>query len=223
MARNKVAEVQQTATEIIYRILAEKVRNGLITESSLQRVYKPYITNLTVFLEKNKIKNELKNLNFGTLEKYSIYLQKTQTATQARKILNIWQSWLKKELATARVGYCYDTQIDSLKITVQKIAKKDQGEKYIALTPEEIQRIYALGDEELGDSNINNLTFYRDMFVLQCLIGCRVSDLEQAIAPANNDGEYITFYAKKNRKKKHRKMPCTLTFIHANIRNTCTS
>ena len=201
MARKKVAEVQQTATEILYRILAEKVSNGQITESSLQRVYKPYITNLKVFLEKNKIKNELNSLNFETLEKYSIYLKKTQTATQARKILNIWQSWLKKELATAHVGYCYDTQIDSLKITVQKIAKKDQGEKYIALTPEEIQRIYALCDDKLNDTNISNLTLYRDMFVLQCLVGCRVSDLEQAIDPANNDGEYITFYAKKTERK----------------------
>lgn len=201
MARKKVAEVQQTATEIIYRILAEKVSNGQITESSLLRVYKPYITNLKVFLEKNKIKNELNSLNFETLEKYSKYLQKTQTATHARKILNIWQSWLKKELATAQVGYCYDTQIDSLKITVQKIAKKDQGEKYIALTPEEIQRIYALSEDELSDSNISNLTFYRDMFVLQCLMGCRVSDIEQAINPANNDGEYITFFAKKTERK----------------------
>ena len=202
MKRNvKVDKQPTTATEIIGAMLQKKPKVGANTYN---KVYSVYITTFETFLIKYKIKNELKSLNYTVLNEYALYLQKTQTSKYAKRVFNILRSWLKKDLPKFGVGYRYDEKIELISIESTIISASEKGDEYIALTHQQIYTLYNLTDEQLSNSTLKleNLRFYRDMFVMQCMCGCRASDIVK-LFDANNLNEnsqgvpFLEFWAKK--------------------------
>lgn len=221
--KSKVSTQQQasadstTATGILYTMLKNDSKIGV---NSLTKTYRVYISNLEQFFTKKKIKNELKSLNYNVLREYADYLQATQTSSYSKRVFNLLRSWLKKRLPKYGVGYKYDTQIDTIALETITISACEKGDKYIALTHNQIYTLYNLTDEQLSDSTlkVDDLRFYRDMFVLQCFCGCRASDIVK-LFDANNLNEnsqgvpFLTFWAKKtenNEKAEQCVVPLTL-------------
>lgn len=213
----KVDKQPTTATEIIGAMLQKKPK---VSANTYNKVYSVYITTFETFLIKHKIKNELKSLNYTVLNEYALYLQKTQTSKYAKRVFNIMRSWLKKDLPKYGVGYTYDEKIEIISIESTTISASEKGDEYIALTHQQIYTLYNLTDEQLSNSTlkIDNLRFYRDMFVMQCFCGCRASDIVK-LFDANNLNEnshgepFLEFWAKKtenNEKAEQCVVPLTL-------------
>ena len=206
-----------TATGIIGTMVKNDPK---VKSSSFEKTYSVYIRNLENFLAKNKIKNELKMLTYKTISEYALHLEKTQTSKQASTILGRIKAWLK-DLGDYGVGYKFDANINSIKIVKRvKIGASKQGEKYNALTHEQIYTLYNLTDEQLSDSTLklDKLRFYRDMFVMQCFCGCRACDIVKLFDTNNlnknsQDEPFIEFWAKKtedNEKAEKCVVPLTL-------------
>ena len=125
---------------------------------------------------------------------------KTQKHTYASSAFSSVRRWLIA-LEQENIGYIYDTNIDKIKIEAKPIAKKDKA--YCALTVEEVERIYSLTETELCNSTINNLVFYKDMFVMQCTTGVRTSDIQKLFDSRNfsTETQTVTFEARKNEDK----------------------
>lgn len=191
---------QPTAIEVITTYLQGRVKAGKIKESSLERTYMPYISNLQKYIEERCTANDINVLNYDMLHKYSRHLMRTQTHQYAKTIINRIKDWLK-DIEQENIGYVYDTNIDKIKIEVKTIAKKDKN--YYALTVQEIERIYNLSDEQLSNTTQRRLAFYRDMFVMLCTTGARCSDIQKLFDSNNFDEKTktLTFEAKKNENK----------------------
>ena len=205
--KSKVSTQQQasadstTATGILYTMLKDDTKIGV---NSLTKTYRVYINLLEQFFAKKRIKNELKSLNYDVLREYAEYLQATQTSSYAKRVFNLLRSWLKKRLTKHGVGYKFDTQIDTIPLETTTISASERGDDYIALTHDQIYLLYNLTDEQLLNSTLKleDLRFYRDMFVMQCFCGCRASDIVK-LFDANNLNEnsqgvpFLEFWSKK--------------------------
>lgn len=195
------ASVSTTATDILYTMLKDDTKIGV---NSLTKTYRVYINLLEQFFAKKRIKNELKSLNYDVLCEYAEYLQATQTSSYAKRVFNLLRSWLKKRLTKHGVGYEFDTQIDTIPLETTTISASERGDDYIALTHDQIYLLYNLTDEQLLNSTLKleDLRFYRDMFVMQCFCGCRASDIVK-LFDANNLNEnsqgvpFLEFWSKK--------------------------
>lgn len=208
------ASVSTTATEILYTMLKNDPKIGV---NSLTKTYRVYINLLEQFFAKKRIKNELKSLNYDVLREYAEYLQATQKSRYAKRVFNLLRSWLKKRLTKHGVGYEFDTQIDTIPLEATTISASEKGDEYIALTHEQIYKIYNLSDDELKNSTLklDKLKFYKDIFVMQCMCGCRASDIvklfDENNINTNNGTPFIEFWAKKtSRREKAEK--CVVPF-----------
>lgn len=219
-SKSKVSTQQQasadstTATYILYTMLKNDSKIGV---NSLTKTYRVYLNLLEQFFAKKRIKNELKSLNYGVLRQYAEYLQATQTSSYAKRVFNLLRSWLKKRLTKHGVGYKFDSQIDTISLETTTISASEKGDEYIALTHEQIYKIYNLSDDELKNSTLklDKLKFYKDIFVMQCMCGCRASDIvklfDENNINTNNGTPFIEFWAKKtSRREKAEK--CVVPF-----------
>lgn len=193
--------VSTTATDILYTMLKNDSKIGV---NSLTKTYRVYLNLLEQFFAKKRIKNELKSLNYGVLRQYAEYLQATQTSSYAKRVFNLLRSWLKKRLTKHGVGYKFDSQIDTISLETTTISASEKGDEYITLTHQQIYTLYKLTDEQLSNSTlkVEDLRFYRDMFVMQCMCGCRASDVAKLFDTnnirENSNGEpFLEFWAKK--------------------------
>ena len=205
MARRKLYDntstpQQPTAIEVITTYLHGRVKAGSLKESSLERTYKPYISLLDKYIRDNCVTNDISVLDYNMMHKFSKYLMKTQKHTYASSTFSSVRRWLIA-LEQENIGYIYDTNIDKIKIEAKPIAKKDKA--YCALTVEEIERIYSLTEAELCNSTINNLVFYKNMFVMQCTTGVRTSDIQKLFDSRNfsTETQTVTLEARKNEDK----------------------
>lgn len=206
-SKSKVSTQQQvsadstTATGILYTMLKNDSKIGI---NSLTKTYRVYINLLEQFFAKKKIKNDLKSLNYDVLREYAEYLQATQTSSYAKRVFNLLRSWLKKRLPKYGVSYTFDPQIDTIALETTTISASERGDDYIALTHGQIYLLYNLTDEQLSNSTLKleDLRFYCDIFVMQCMCGCRASDVAKLFdannISKNSKGEpFLEFWAKK--------------------------
>lgn len=212
---NTTNSVPTTATEIISDMLKNDPKIG---PDSFKKTYTPYINALERFFVKSKVKNELKSLKYNVLNEYALHLQKTQKSKYAKKVFDMLRSWLKNKLPKHGVGYKYDEKIDLIKIDQTTITASEKGDEYIALTHEQIYKIYNLSDDELKKSTLKfeKMKFYRDTFVMQCMCGCRASDIvklfDENNINTNNGTPFVEFWAKKtSRREKAEKCVVPLT------------
>lgn len=136
-----------------------------------------YITIISAFksfLDTKGIDNHLASMNFHTLKAYQDYMcdEDPKRVTTINNKIGMIKHFLKQISKTKQYDYKYsDSELDDLESIPDIRSKWDKRSKQVSLTEEQIYTLY----------NLSNLTAeeeeYKDLFILQCWTGQRVSDL----------------------------------------------
>lgn len=167
----KKQELSATAT-----LLQISLNNMDIQDSSKSEQCRT-IKKFAAFLKDNKISDVWENMNCDTLNKYQNKLiseDKTPNAIQTnfRHILSL----LKKASKRTDIPFEWSkNNLDNFEVIKDKSNKTKRNDKKIALTTEQLKKIYAY------TSNNERRNEVKDMFILQCLVGQRISDMSKFI------------------------------------------
>lgn len=140
-----------------------------------------YIRDFAKYLKESSIKDEWNEMNLNNIKLYQTYLTNKgmRIATIGNK-LNCIISTLK--IASKRIDIPFkwsDSNLDSFEIVKNKTNKSKVKDKQVALTIEQVKKIYSYKAKSELDEEV------KDMFVLQCLVGQRISDMPKFL-----NGEY---------------------------------
>lgn len=142
-----------------------------------------YLNKFARFLQKNNISDAWKSMNYDTIIKLrESELQGEGKVTSLNSYINIILSVLHKADADASNSFKWS---ESGLSSYKKIPIKNQKEieeKQFSLTEQEIKDIY---NYEAKGTRKKKCTEVKDMFVLQCMTGQRISDM-----PKFFNGEY---------------------------------
>ncbi|WP_418543547.1 tyrosine-type recombinase/integrase [Parabacteroides goldsteinii] len=169
-----------SATTRMQRIIAERTDIGDSSKTEQARVIKKF----ALFLKENKISDSWDHMNCDTLNKFQNYLiSDNKSPNTIRNYFAHIQTLLK--LANKRTDIPFkwsDNNIDSFEVIKNKANKTKRNEKKVALTIEQVKDIYNYTPK---GRNATRETEIKDMFVLQCLVGQRISDMPKFL-----NGEY---------------------------------
>jgi len=187
MIQKKKEKPQINATIQIMQLVEEKN-----CSESTKRQYRTYVRNFEKFLAKEKISNSWKSFDYNLLKRYENTFDNYRTLENNMSLL-LWV------LKTADSIKGIDFNIKDSEVSRYKIRQKTEDDKGVkigvALTEDEIMKFYnymPTGKRAIQDAMI------RDMFVLQCLVGQRISDMAKVVDTDIRNG-YITFYSKKTK------------------------
>lgn len=119
---------------------------------------------------------------------------------QYKKVLKVFFNWLNKEEITDnrpfnKIGMGREHYSTPYYLTLEErnvIADFDMEAKWDAMTGEDKKKIKL---------PIQTLMVQRDIFIFQCLIGCRVADL-LTMTPSNIDNGILSYIPKKTKKER---------------------
>lgn len=164
------------ATFIMKQIVEEKD-----AEESSKEQYRFNIDKFKRFLEESSISDTWDSMNLNTFTKYQQHL--IEDGKKASTVKNIMKgtffSVLRKASKRLDIPFKWeDSNLESLELVKDKSNKELAQNKEVALTEEQIQQLYEYqltGTEKQIQKN----TEIRDLFVLQCLVGQRISDMQK--------------------------------------------
>ncbi len=151
-----------------------------IKESSKHTKCK-HIKDFSKYLKESAIKDEWNEINLNTIKSYQIYLidKGLRYATIENK-LNCLISILRVASKRSDIPFKWsESNLDSFEIVKNKTNKSKVKDKQVALTIEQVKKIYSYKAKSELDEEV------KDMFVLQCLVGQRISDMPKLL-----NGEY---------------------------------
>lgn len=176
-------KTEKPATFIMKQIVEEKD-----TEESSKNQYRTNIDKFKRFLEENSIPDTWENMNLDTFAKYQQYLVKD--GKKASTVKNIMKgtffSVLRKASKRPDIPFKWDeSNLESFELVKDKSNKELAHNKEVALTEKQIEQLY---DHQLTgtEKQIKKKMEIRDLFVLQCLVGQRISDMQKFF---NGDNE----------------------------------
>ena len=182
-------KTEKPATFIMKQIVEEKD----IVDSSK----KQYIANINKFkrfLDEYSIPDTWESMNLDTFTKYQQFLieegKKDKDGKKASTIKNIIGGTLfpifRKTSKRLDIPFKWDeSNLESFELTKDKSNKELARNKEVALTEEQIKQLYEY--QPTGtEKQIQKKVEIRDLFVLQCLVGQRVSDIHKFF---NGDNE----------------------------------
>lgn len=176
-------KTEKPATFIMKQIVEEKD-----TEESSKNQYRANIDKFKRFLEENSIPDTWKNMNLDTFAKYQQYLVKD--GKKASTVKNIMKgtffSVLRKASKRPDIPFKWDeSNLESFELVKDKSNKELAHNKEVALTEKQIEQLY---EHQLTgtEKQIKKKMEIRDLFVLQCLVGQRISDMQKFF---NGDNE----------------------------------
>lgn len=140
-----------------------------------------YIRDFAKYLKESSIKDEWNEMNLNTIKLYQTYLTNKgmRIATIGNK-LNCIISTLKVASKRSDIPFKWsESNLDSFEIVKNKTNKSKVKDKQVALTIEQVKKIYSYKAKSELDEEV------KDMFVLQCLVGQRISDMPKFL-----NGEY---------------------------------
>lgn len=182
-------KTEKPATFIMKQIIEEKD----IVDSSKNQ----YIANINKFkrfLDENSIPDTWESMNLDTFTKYQQFLieegKKDKDGKKASTIKNIIGGTLfpilRKASKRLDIPFKWDeSNLESFELTKDKSNKELARNKEVALTEEQIKRLYEYRPTGT-EKQIKKKMEIRDLFVLQCLVGQRVSDMQKLF---NGDNE----------------------------------
>lgn len=176
-------KTEKPATFIMKQIVEEKD-----TEESSKNQYRTNIDKFKRFLEENSIPDTWENMNLDTFAKYQQYLVKD--GKKASTVKNIMKgtffSVLRKASKRPDIPFKWDeSNLESFELVKDKSNKELAHNKEVALTEKQIKQLY---EHQLTgtEKQIKKKMEIRDLFVLQCLVGQRISDMQKFF---NGDNE----------------------------------
>lgn len=156
------------------------------------------------FLKTKRIADSFENMTYETVDKFNNWLNSKSTnltLSTADQTLRCIKKYLKMLGAEPPNNYKFDdTGINSIKSPKDTRTVKEIHDNHIALDVSEIEQIANL---EINDDNF--LSDCRDLFLIQCYSGVRISDMSQFLDPSNyaikNGSPYVIFLPKKTNRK----------------------
>lgn len=167
-------KTEKPATFIMKQIVEEKD-----TEESSKDQYRFNIDKFKRFLKENSIPDTWESMNLDTFIKYQQYL--VEDGKKASTVKNIMKgtffSVLRKASKRPDIPFKWEeSNLESFDLVKDKSNKELARNKEVALTEEQIKQLYEY--QPSGTENqIKKKTEIKDLFVLQCLVGQRISDM----------------------------------------------
>lgn len=187
-----MAKEKLSATLIMKKIVEHKN----IADSSKQTYYNK-IDSLRKFLRGNEIKDSLNSITLSVMESYQSHLiANNHDPNTVNQYVSTLKSILKRIGKYKEYGYdYYSSGLEDIEIYKGNLSKQTKRDKQIALTEDDIKVLYtySLNGKEAE---------IRDIFICQCFLGQRISDMAKLF-----NGEYkideksntITFLQQKTK------------------------
>lgn len=190
--RNAMGEKEKLSATFILRQMVEKYIDG---ENS-KNIYIGYVRSFENFLKTRNILNNVSSINGDTMEDYQQYLLSlnSKIATILNKLNGI-----KTLINHANKDKEIKAGIDITSFTPIKDrrTKEQKKSKQIPLTEEQLLAIYGCSNLKPKEEEA------RDLFISQCLLGQRISDLpkifkgEYTVTKLEGNVEVISFVVQK--------------------------
>ncbi len=178
-------ELQKPATFIMKQIIEAKT----CAESS-KKQYRSNIDKFERFLKDNEIPNTWESMNLDTINRYQKQIIKENPLHPHNTLRNIIKGTIFNLLGIAdkRLDIPFrwsDSNLNSFEFVKDKSNKELADNKKVSLTEEQLNKFYnhiITGTER----QIKKYTEIRDLFILQCLVGQRIGDMQKFF---NGDNE----------------------------------
>ena len=167
-------KTEKPSTFIMKQIVEEKD-----IEESSKGQYGVNIDKFKRFLDENKIPDTWENMNLDTFSKYQQHLIEDgkKPSTVKNIIKGTFFAVLRKASKRLDLPFKWDeSNLDSLELVKDKSNKELARNKEVALTEEQIKQLYEYQPTGI-EKQIQKKVEIRDLFVLQCLVGQRISDM----------------------------------------------
>lgn len=144
-----------------------------LQQESTAKQYRTTISAFKKYLDEKDIENRLSNMNYDTFKSYQDYMcDEGYTIKTINDKITLLKGILKKISSSKKYDYKYsNSELDDLKKVIDNRSRYDKRSKQVALTENEIMRLYNMQGLKPKEQE------YRDLFVLQCWTGQRVSDI----------------------------------------------
>ena len=181
-------ELQKPATFIMKQIIEAKT----CAESS-KKQYRSNIDKFERFLKENEIPNTWESMNLDTINRYQKQIIKENPLHPHNTLRNIIKGTIFNLLGIAdkRLDIPFkwsDSNLNSFEFVKDKSNKELADNKKVSLTEEQLNKFYKhiiTGTER----QIKKYTEIRDLFILQCLVGQRIGDMQKFFNGDNEMGE----------------------------------
>lgn len=176
-------KTEKPATFIMKQIVEEKD-----TKESSKAQYRFNIDKFKRFLDINGIPDTWDSMNLGTFTRYQQFLLENgkKASTVKNIIKGTFFTVLRKASKRLDLPFKWDeSNLESFELVKDKSNKELAQNKEVALTEKQIKQLYECqltGTEK----QVEKHTEIRDLFVLQCLVGQRISDMQKFF---NGDNE----------------------------------
>ena len=174
---------KKSATTVMKEIIDAKQ-----AASSTKEQQKLNVGKFERYLKENNISDAWESMNLNTFESYQKYL--VDNGRGSVTIRNIIQNTLfpllKKVSKRVDIPFTwYDSNLNSFEFVKDESNKELASNKKVTLTEEQLKQLYdyPITGTEL---QVRKRTEIRDLFVLQCLVGQRVGDMQKFF---NGDNE----------------------------------
>ena len=174
---------KKSATTVMKEIIDAKQ-----AASSTKEQQKLNVGKFERYLKENNISDTWESMNLNTFEGYQKYL--VDNGRGSVTIRNIIQNTLfpllKKVSKRVDIPFTwYDSNLNSFEFVKDESNKELASNKKVTLTEEQLKQLY---DHPITgtERQIKKYTEIRDLFVLQCLVGQRVGDMQKFF---NGDNE----------------------------------
>ena len=174
---------KKSATTVMKEIIDAKQ-----AASSTKEQQKLNVGKFERYLKENNISDTCESMNLNTFESYQKYL--VDNGRGSVTIRNIIQNTLfpllKKVSKRVDIPFTwYDSNLNSFEFVKDESNKELASNKKVTLTEEQLKQLYdyPITGTEL---QVRKRTEIRDLFVLQCLVGQRVGDMQKFF---NGDNE----------------------------------
>ena len=178
-------ELQKPATFIMKQII-----EAMTCAESSKKQYRSNIDKFERFLKENEIPNTWESMNLDTINRYQKQIIKENPLHPHNTLRNIIKGTIFNLLGIAdkRLDIPFkwsDSNLNSFEFVKDKSNKELADNKKVSLTEEQLNKFYKhiiTGTER----QIKKYTEIRDLFILQCLVGQRIGDMQKFF---NGDNE----------------------------------
>lgn len=186
--------------------MMRKIIESRQSKESTKSQYNNTIDKFERYLKENNIEDDFKNMNLKTINGYQQYLldENTKPVTIGNIIRGTLFPILRKADKNIDMPFDWRTSnLDSFELVRDNSNKEMADNKKVTLSEEQVMQIHAfeitkesikdIYKQEIQDTHLQRFQEIKDMFVFQCLVGQRISDLPKFFNGENNiDTEHNT-------------------------------